>query len=804
MLKNYFKIAVRHLTKHKLFSIINILCLGIGITFAMLIGEYILHEKQVNIDIRNVEQQYIIKSNWKVKEMGLDITTLGPLAQTLRKEYPGLVADYYRYNPVTNVVSAGDNYFKENIAIGDTSFVNMYGLALLYGNPQQPFTNNSSAIITESFALKLFGRKDAVGQILSVQGVNNEKQVYTVSAVLKNKPYNSVLDILGDEYSVFVPTVGNRYYPGGDPADNWAQIYEIGAIELQKGVQPKDLTEPIKQVLAKYASADINKTLTVELAAVKDYYIKSNNGAVQKMIFTLSLVVIFIIAMAVINFININIGTSSYRIKEIGLRKVFGGERKQLIIQHLTESLLLTFLSALFSFILYELLRPYFSSMLNTPLSPVWKFDNYRILLLTTLVIIVGFIAGIYPAFVLSAADTINAVKGKIDAAKGGLTLRKALLIVQFTLAIVIFISALNVSDQVTYFFKKDLGYNKEQLLVATAFPKQWDSAGVAKMETIRNGLLTLKGVHDASIAFEIPDRKPPNTIGMMPVGASSGQPYFIATTSADEHYAKTFGLQLLSGNFFNDGKNGHIPAQIVLNESAAKALGIDILKAPGQQVKVLSFNNAIFTVAGVVKDFNYSSLHEKIDPLAFMHTKDMLSYRFLTIKLNSSDIHKTIDDIKEKWAALSPGAPFEYFFMDEKFQKLYQSELQLKKATQTATVLNLIIVFMGIFGVVAFTLVKRNKEIAVRKVLGASVKNIITLFLKDYAWLILIANIIAWPLAYYATNYWLQNFAYRMPQHIDTYLFVMLFVFGGAFTFIIMQCLKTAQANPVKALRTE
>ncbi|MFT3705374.1 MAG: ABC transporter permease [Agriterribacter sp.] len=805
MFRNYFKIAVRHLTKHRLFSAINILCLAIGITFAMLIGEYVLHEKNVNAGLRNVQQQYIIKSNWKVKEMGLDFTTLGPLAQTLKNEYPTLVAQYYRYNPVLNVVSAGDRHFKEDIAIGDTTLISMYGFPLLYGDVKQPFTNNNSAVITETLALKLFGNKNAIGKMLDIQTVRNDKQLYTVSAVLKDIPYNSIMNLLGDTYSVFVPTVGNRYYPGtDDPAAGWNSIFEVSAIELQKGVSAKDLEKPIKQLLAKYASKDINDNLTVELAPMKTYYTSNNNGAVQKMITTLLLVVIFIITMAVINFININIGTSSYRLKEMGLRKVFGGERRQLIFQHLTESLLLTFIAGALSLGLYELMRSYFSSMLNTPLSPLWKFDFFRIGLLTGFVTLVGLIAGIYPAFVMSASNTVHAIKGKIDTAKGGLVLRRSLLIVQFTLAIVVFISALNVSKQVTYFFNKDLGYNKEQLMVVTAFPKKWDSAGIAQMEMIKQGLLAVPTIKSASLSFEVPDRKPPNSIGMLPVGSANNQPALIATMGADEDYAQTFGLKVTAGNFFNHGKGPHVPGQVVLNESAVKALGFSLQNAPGKQITVPSFNNAVFTVAGVVNDFNFSTLHEKIEPLCFMHTEDLVSYRFLTLKLNTADMTTAISTIKEKWNALSPGNPFEYFFMDEKFQKLYQSELQLKKATNVATVLNLLIVFMGIFGVVAFTLVKRQKEIAVRKVLGADVKKIILLFLKDYALLILISNIIAWPLAYGATNYWLQNFAYRMPQNIMPYLFVMAFIFIAATAFIVVQCYKVAVSNPIKPLRTE
>ncbi|MCC6288078.1 MAG: ABC transporter permease [Chitinophagaceae bacterium] len=805
MLKNYFKIAVRHLTKHKMFSIINILCLAIGITFAMLIGEYIIHEKRVNADLLNVNQQYIIKSKWKEKGMGLDFTTLGPLAQTLKTEYPTLVANYYRYNPVLNVVSAGDKHFKEDIAIGDTTLISMYGFPLLYGNPQQPFANNNSAVITETLALKLYGDKNAIGKTLDIQTVRDDKQLYTVSAVLKDIPYNSIMNLLGDTYSVFVPTVGNRYYPGtDDPAANWAGIFEIAAIELRKGISPESLQKPVKQLLTKYASKDICDNLTVELAPMKTYYTSNNNGAVQKMITTLLLVVIFIITMAVINFININIGTSSYRLKEMGLRKVFGGAKRQLIFQYLTESLLLTFIAGVLSLGLYELMRSYFSGMLNTPLSPLWKFDFFRISSLTGFVVLVGLIAGIYPAFIMSASNTVHAIKGKIDTAKGGLVLRRLLLIVQFTLAIVVFISALNVSRQVTYFFNKDLGYNKEQLMVVTAFPKKWDSTGVAKMETIKKGLLTIPAIKNASLSFEIPDRKPPNSIGMLPVGAAGNQPVLIATMGADEDYAETLGLKVKAGNFFNHGKGVHIPSQIVLNESAVKSLGLTLENATGKQLTIPSFNNAVFTIAGVVNDFNYSTLHEKIEPLSFLHTEDLLSYRFLTLKLNTSDMAGTISAIKKQWNALSPGNPFEYFFMDEKFQKLYQSELQLKKATETATVLNLIIVFMGIFGVVAFTLVKRNKEIAVRKVLGADINRILFLFIKDYTWLIIIANIIAWPIAYLANNYWLQNFEYRMPPQLLPYLMVSGFILLATIIFIVLQCYKIAVSNPVKVLRTE
>jgi ABC-type antimicrobial peptide transport system permease subunit len=319
-------------------------------------------------------------------------------------------------------------------------------------------------------------------------------------------------------------------------------------------------------------------------------------------------------------------------------------------------------------------------------------------------------------------------------------------------------------------------------------------------MINIKNALLQLPSVKDASLSFEIPDRKPPNSIDMQPVNGD-GRTVLITSFGADENYAATFGLKVLSGSFF--AQSGFIPNQIVLNESAARALGLTVNSAINRQIKVPS-SGTILTVAGVMNDFNYSSLQDQVEPLAFFHVKDATAYRYLSLKLSSSNIVETVANIRNKWREMSPGTPFEYSFMDEKFQSLYRSELQLKKAAHIATILNLIIVFLGIFGVVAFTLTKRTKEIAVRKVLGANVGNIIGLFIRDYAILILLANMIAWPLTYIITNKWLQSYAYRVNQDIVPYLFVCLFIFITAFSMIAIQCFRAGVANPVKSLRTE
>lgn len=800
MLKNYFTIALRHIAKHKLFSILNILCIAIGTTFTLLIGVYILNQKSINHNLRNVDRQYAIKSSWKAKNMGLAETSMGPLAQTLKEQFPNLVANYFRINPLTNVVSAGDKHFKENIALCDTSLVSMYGFPLVVGDKSDAFSNNSGAVITEEMAMKLYGTTNAVNKTITISTIGNGTQDYLVSAVLKEMPHNSVNKYFDAEgYNVFIPFKGSHYFPGnggGGEAD-WNQIFMISMVELQPGVTIQEVKKATMQVLAQNLPNNLKGMLTPEFAPLKDYYLKNNNGAVQKMINTLSLVALFILLMAIINFVNISIGTASYRLKEIGLRKVFGSARSQLIIQHLTEALLLTTIAGLLSIGLYEMVRPYFNQILNTTITPVTQLGYQVWLMLLSLIVIVGCISGFYPAFVLSSSNIIHSVKGKIDSAKGGLTLRRALLIVQFSLAIIIFISALNVSQQVTYFFNKDIGYNKDQLLVLTPFPKQWDSAGILRMEAIRNEMTSVPGVQNASLSFEVPDRMPPGGIDLLAAG--SDRIVVVHDIVADENFARTFGLHLSEGNFFDNYRNGTGQKEIVLNKTAAKLLGVQSVK------QIISTpTGERLTVAGIVNDFNYSSFQQSIGPMVFTHIKDSPQYRYLTFKIASGDMENTIAALKAKWKTLLPNAPFEYNFMDERFKALYQSEVQLKKATHLATILNLVIVFMGIFGVMAFTLARRNKEIAVRRVLGAESLNIVLLFFKDYAILILIANIIAWPLAYWATNQWLQNYAYRMQQNIIPYAAVLVTVALSTFIFVTILCLKATQSNPVKNLRAE
>lgn len=807
MLKNYILVAFRQLTRHKMFSALNVFCLAVGISFCLLIGQYILHETGVNAELKNEHRHYFLNSEWKIKNTGPDITTVGPLVKALKSNYPGMVADYYRFNPVTNVVSAGDKHFKEDIAIGDTNFVSMYGFTLLYGDPAHAFTNSSSAVISEEFAIKLFGGADqAMGKTITFTNTTASTQDYKISAVLKKMVANSVFNFPGGSgYSVYIPFEGNHYYSGGTGEDNWQGIYTVSFIQLQPGVQPERLQEPVKKLLKENAPESISKNLTIHFKPLDRYYLDQNNRTVAKTMSILSLVALAILLLAVINFVNIMIGTSSYRIREIGLRKVFGGRRKQLVFQYLTESIVLTLFAVVLSVLFYGLFRPLFNDTLHVELPAIGQFHVKELIFLTGLGLLVGVFAGIYPALVLSGSEVVNAVKGQPVSVEKGTWLRKSLLVLQFTVAIGVFIFSMTLSKQVKYFFNKDLGYDKDQLMVITAFPKQWDSVGIARMETIRDRLLTDPVVKDATVSFDIPERSSPNRLQVMPEGAKNNSTVSIETIAVDEKYASTYGMHMLEGRFFRDKIGGFVSGETVINESAMDAFGWSRLGA-GILGKKITFPNGggTGTVVGVVKDFHIASLHEAIEPIALFHVIDNRAYRFLTVKLKPGNLAASIERVRTKWKEVSPSAPFEFSFMDEKIQAMYQSELQLKKAAGIATGLMLLIVLLGIFGVLSLALNKRTKEIAVRKVLGAEIHHILSLFIKQYAALLLVANVIAWPMAYYISNQWLQQFAYRTPQGMGIYIIAGIFVAFIAFVLISLQCLKVALANPVKSLKSE
>ncbi|KAA6430465.1 FtsX-like permease family protein [Dyadobacter flavalbus] len=802
MLKNYFKIAWRNILKRKFYSFVTIFGLSVGMTFSFLIMSYIWGELKVNRDLRNTENQYIIRSKWKNPDMGIDIATLGPLGKTLKEEYPDLVANYYRYDAITVAVSKGDKHFREDVQTGDSTLLSMYGFPLVDGNAGAALSKPNSIVITEDKALKYFGKTNAVGETLTLHNFVGGKQEYEVSAVLKTLSNNSVSHLLQNQAELFIPLSSLEGRKGSE--NNWQNPFIITYVELRDGVTKEKLKKPVAQILATHAPENIKTDLQVYLTSLTDYYREANDGLVRKMILTLSGVTAFIMLMAIVNFVNISIGKSSSRLKEIGVRKVLGSLKRQLVGQFLAESILLAFCSVILSVACYEAFRTLFGNLLGKPLDSLIHLFPYSIFIPVASALLVGSLAGIYPAFVLSGVPSLDSMKGKLKSMKENMLFRRLLVASQFVTALFVFACAAVVSQQVNFFFSKDLGYNKESL-VSLAVPRDWTPEGLARMESVRNEFSRLKEVKQVSLSYEIPNGNNGGHYGIYKIGQDSTEAIHTQFLATDEKYADTYSLKMVSGKYFQSGQGeSFYTDKIIINEAVLKALGYKSAEeAVGRQIRVHYFPRPL-SIEGVIHNFHFESMHKAIKPLAIIHVRESGAYRYLTFRLNPSDLSESMAAIEQKWRELMPDAPFEYTFMDDTLQKLYQSEVQLKKASQLATILSVVIVLLGVLGMVSLNVARRTREVGIRKVLGASGISIILLFLREFLLVLLFAAAVSFPLVYITMSKWLQNYAYRIEIGFSTFAWAGLF-FGTIISIIVcMQTYKAALMNPVKSLKTD
>ena len=801
MFKNYFKTAWRNLTKTRFYTLVNIIGLATGIAFTLVIAAYVWGELQVNAGLKNARQQYIIQSKWKDPNMGYDLTSVGPLAKQLKERYPNLVANYYRWDGITSSISKGDKSFREGIQIGDSTIFSMYGFTLMHGNIATAFEEPYSVIISAEKAKKYFGKTDVVGQSLSIENFSGSRHDFLVAGVLDKAPKNSVTFLNDDNNNQIFISTNNLAYFGRNM--DWLNTSIVSYVELQKGVLPQDLDKPMQYLLQQNAQAQIANNLTPYLVPLQKYYLQGNNGLVQKMITTLSLVAVFILLMAVVNFINMAVSRSATRMREIGIRKVLGGIKRQLVIQFLIESTLLVMVSTILAIIVYLLSRETFSTILGKPLPALTAFPLYFIFFLLLLIVAVGFLAGIYPAFVLSSLKTVESLKGKLGVVKDRVVFRKSLVAFQFATAIIVCISALIISQQVKLFFSQSLGYDKSYI-VSAPLPRNWTPEVVRKMEQIRSEFAAMPEVSNLALSFEIPDGGNGGSVGLYKPGTDSATAIPSALLMTDEYYAATYNIPLEAGEFFSKPGAFTDSFTLVINEAQCQAQGWKTPhEAIGKQLKFQSGGQP-FTIAGVTKNFHFSSMQQVIQPLTFLHVGVTNTFRLFSFKLKPGNIRQTMDVLQKKWAMLMPGTPFEYTFMDDSLKRVYKAELQLEKASYIATILSLIIVLLGVLGLISLSIQKRTKEIGIRKILGSSVQGIIGLFVKEFLLVIALSALIACPLAYFLMNGWLSDYVYRV--NITVQPFILTLGVLGCITaiLIILQTCKTALANPVKSLRSE
>ncbi|MEO6669527.1 MAG: ABC transporter permease [Ferruginibacter sp.] len=798
MFKNYLKIAWRNILKHKFHSFLNILGLSIGIAFTLLISAYVWSELKVNSSLNDLDNQYIIQSNWKDPDMGLNLTTIGPLGKALKENYPTLVANYYRWDGVTSTVSKDDKIFREGLQIGDSTLLTMYGFKLLYGDNMHALDEPFSVVITEDRAIKYFGRKDVLGETVTIESFSGSKHDFKITGILQTPDRNSVTRLnFQNDNQFYIPSSSAAYFSRS--VDAWDNSSIVCYIQLQKGIKPQDLQGPMQKILRQRAPVQIADNMQPYLAPLKNYYLLQNKGVVKKMLYTVSLIALFILLMAIINFINVSIGKSSTRIKEIGVRKVMGGMRRQLIFQFLTESLVLVSFSMLLACCIYALANPFLSDILGKSIPALSDFPAYYLAAPLALVLIVGLLAGIYPAFILSALRAVDSVKGKVQSVNGNIFLRKGLVGFQFCSASIVLIAAIILSKQVSLFFSSDLGYNKDYV-VSVLLPRDWSAAGVQRMRTVRDEFSKMPQVAAATLAWSVPDGIGSGSTLLYTDGKDASQAVPYESLIADEKYLDAFKIPLLAGRTFQNPSDS---LTTVINTAAVTAMG---LKRPDEAIgKRLNFAPDLsLNIIGVIKDFHFGSMKDKIRPMIITHVNFDKVYRLLCFKMNPGNVGNNLELLRKKWATLLPGTSFEYKFMDDTLKQLYQSEIQLKKASQVATALALIIVVLGIIGLISLSIQKRTKEIGIRKVLGASVQNIAALFMKDFMPVILIGGIVSVPISWYIMQTWLNDYSYRVA--ITAQPFAISVIILGTLTtlLIVLQILKTAIQSPVKSLRTE
>ena len=417
---------------------------------------------------------------------------------------------------------------------------------------------------------------------------------------------------------------------------------------------------------------------------------------------------------------------------------------------------------------------------------------------------IIGFIAGIYPAFVLSSLKSVESLKGKLASVKENVLLRKSLVAFQFGTATIAFMGAIIISEQINLFFSKDLGFNKDYIITAQ-LPRNWTPEGVRKMEDLRKQFAAMPQVSNVTLSYEVPDGNSAGGSSLYKAGSDSTTAITSQLLMTDEYYASTFGIPMEAGMFFSAPGAFTDSFTLVINEAQAKAFGWkNPQDAIGKQVKFQGGGGQNFTIAGVTKDFHFGSMQKAIQPVTFLHVSLTNVFRNFSFKLKPGDIGNSIAALQKKWSALMPGTPFEYTFMDDTLAKLYRSEIQLKKASYTATVLALIIVLLGVLGLISLSVQKRTKEIGIRKVLGSSVAGIMSLFMKEFLLVILIAGVVACPVAYIIMHNWLQAYAYRIDITAQPFLLSVLVLGFITALLICIQTIKAAMSNPVKSLRTE
>jgi len=797
MFKSFVKIAWRNLKKNKLYTFVNILGLTIGITSCILIGLYVTHE--LSFDRFNHQADRIARITMEftdgatVDRSALSGTKVGPQFQRM---FPAITA-YTRTILYDNTVSVQDKTFNETrILYADSAFFHIFSFPLVKGNPSTVLSAPNQVVLTESMAKKYFGQADPIGRTIRV----NNRRDYTVTGIAKDAPDNSQIRFNFIASFTSLPASKQEIY--------WTANY----VTYFLLAHPEDLSSVQKQITAYMQTPAVRKEvgershLTYHLEPLTRVHLYSTldglepNGSITY-VYILSAIALLILIIACVNYTNLATAQSQGRTGEISIRKVLGAGKGQLFRQYLGESMLLTFIAvALAAFISIQLL-PLLNNISGKALTASSLLKPFPLLALLLLGLLVSFLAGAYPAFVLSSVRLMSILRSGFRLSSSGGNLRKSLIVLQFVISVFLMISTMVILQQLSYIRNKKLGYDKDHVLVLPANQEIHN-----RYAAVKAAVKQIPQVVDAGGASGTPVYVG-WTDGLSAVTEKGNKNFTVKAIPCDADFVKTLGMQLIAGEQFtpSDAHRMTIPDTskdfrytFMLNESAVKALGWTPEQAIGKTVEKYYPG----TVRAVVKDFHFSSMHEAIGPLIlFLDTQWVNN---IYVKVSGKDLPGTIARLQTIWKTYAADYPFEYHFLDEDYNTLYKTETRTGQLFGTFSLTAILLACMGLFALAAFTTAQRTKEIGIRKVLGASLASLAGMLSKDFVKLVAIASLIALPLSWWAMSKWLGEFVYHISLSWWMFAAVILLALLIALVTVSVQAIRAGLANPVKSLRAE
>jgi putative ABC transport system permease protein len=807
MFKNYLKIAFRNLWKNKGFSAINIFGLASGLAICLLILFYV--NNKLGYDRYNTKANRIYRIDGDLQFGGNHFVLAqvpDPMGAALKQDFPQ-VEQYVRFRGHGGIMvkKGNQNIEEDKVIYTDSTLFSVFTLPMIQGDPATALTQPNSVVITESTAQKYFNSTDVVGKTLTIGDTGN----YKITGVIKDVPKQSHF-----HYDFFISMYGQL---SPYEMNQWTSNNFNTYIVLKKGADPEALSSQLNGFVMKYVApvfqsmnitpeqfAKQGNYLHYTLTPLEKIHLYSNksgeleaNGNIQY-VYIFSLIAFFILLIACVNFMNLSTARSANRAKEVGVRKVLGSMRKNLVTQFLSESILISFISLVVALVIAALLLPYFNQLSGKDMTLDLFLRPWLLPAAVLLMMVVGLIAGSYPAFYLSSFKPVQVLKGKLAKGFKSSWLRSGLVVFQFCISIILVIGTLVIYQQLNYIRNKDIGFDRSHVLII----KNTDVLG-KQAKVFADEVKKLNGVENATMSGYLPTAGWRSDSPLFPdVNADVKSAVSTQIWKVDENYIPTLGMKMVKGrNFSTDFPTDS--SAIIINEAAAKLFGFtDPLN------KALYYMNDFpkkdltkYHIIGVVKNFNFNTLREEVTPLCFLYQSQNGSVAF---RIHSANIPNLVSMIQDKFKSLAPEQPFSYSFMDDDFNKIYSNEQRMGGISITFSVLAILIACLGLLGLITFAAEQRAKEIGVRKVLGANAGDIVSMLSKDFLKLVLVASLIAIPIAWLAMNKWLQGFAYRINISWWILAIAALLAVLIALATIFYQAIKAAVANPVDSLRSE